>query len=286
MTQKTLATLGAMLIAAAGICLQPGSLGFTYAEESAGRSPSVLTCGAGGDADAGCEPSVDGGAAASTAAEPAGAGGHGDERCERLPELFQVPVIDHQELRRTHELDEVRGALIERIHAAACRFGVDPAIGKGVAWTESRFDQNARSPDGLSEGAFQLTKVTAEAMRVRLAASASGLSLHDEVTLGVGYLRYLARLFGRQTVLGAGGLTTIAVTSPVERWRFAIAAYNAGEGRVAVAQHRAAQLGKNPARYADVRSLLPPITRRYVDQVIAFGASQMASLAGGSLETS
>jgi hypothetical protein len=198
-------------------------------------------------------------------------------RCERLPELFRVKHVSHRDLQRGYRVDPKRAALLGRIREAACRFGVDPAIGQGVAWTESRFDPSARSPDGLSVGAFQLTAVTAAQMRSRLESANRGLPLHDEVTLGVGYLRYLAGLFSKRTVLYRDGLTTVAVTDPVECWRFAIAAYNAGEGRVAAAQHRAASLGRNPARFDDVRPLLPAITRRYVDNVIAFGASQGAA---------
>jgi len=193
-----------------------------------------------------------------------------------LPELFRVQHAGHRDLQRGYRVDPKRVALLGRIREAACRFGIDPAIGQGVAWTESRFDQSARSPDGLSVGVFQLTAVTAAQMRSRLGSASAGLPLHDEVTLGIGYLRYLAGLFGKRTVLYHDGLTTVAVEDPVECWRFAIAAYNAGEGRVAAAQHRAASLGRNPARFDDVRSLLPPITRRYVDNVISFGVSQGA----------
>ncbi len=198
-------------------------------------------------------------------------------RCERLPELFRVKHVSHREVQRGYRVDPKRAALLGRIREAACRFGVDPAIGQGVAWTESRFDSSARSPDGLSSGAFQLTAVTAAQMRSRLRTANAGLPLHDEVTLALGYLRYLAELFEKRTVLYRDGLTTVAVRDPVECWRFAIAAYNAGEGRVAAAQHRAASLGRNPTRFDDVRSLLPPITRRYVDNVISFGVSQGAA---------
>ena len=198
-------------------------------------------------------------------------------RCERLPELFRVEHVSHREFQRGYRVDPKRAALLGRIREAACRFGIDPAIGQGVAWTESRFDSSARSPDGLSVGAFQLTAVTAAQMRSRLGSANAGLPLHDEVTLGVGYLRYLAGLFGKRTVLYRDGLTTVAVKNPVDCWRFAIAAYNAGEGRVAAAQHRAASIGRNPARFEDVRPLLPAITRRYVDNVISFGAAQGAA---------
>jgi hypothetical protein len=200
----------------------------------------------------------------------------GVEQCARLPELFRPGNRAFDHARGAHDVhrDPDIAGLLSRIRQAACRFGVDPAIGTGVAWTESRFDQDARSPDGLSVGAFQLTETTAAEMRARLAATNVDLPLHDEVTLGVGYLRYLSRIFAQETVLADSGLTTTPIRNPVERWRFAIAAYNAGEGRVAAAQRRAGELGKNPERFDDVRPFLPPITRRYVDTVITFGASQ------------
>jgi hypothetical protein len=215
----------------------------------------------------------------SAAALEAG-GVFGDEaasdRCVRLPALFDRDVETPGAARIAYKRNRTTEALMARIHTAACRFGVDPAIGEGVAWTESRFDEAARSPDGLSYGAFQLTASTAAQMRSRLVAARSGLPLHDEVTLGIGYLRYLSRVFARPTVLDDTGLRATPIADPVERWRFAIAAYNAGEGRVADAQRRAAALGRNPTRFEDVRPLLPPITRRYVDKVIAFGAGQSA----------
>ena len=110
-----------------------------------------------------------------------------------------------------------------------------------------------------------------------------GLSLNDEVTLGLGYLRYLSQLFARPVVLDDAGNTTTAVSDCPERWRFAIAAYNAGEGRVAEAQRRARQDGLDPTRFEDIRPYLPRITRRYVDSVLTFAAFQRA---GESLQAS
>jgi membrane-bound lytic murein transglycosylase MltF len=73
------------------------------------------------------------------------------------------------------------------------------------------------------------------------------------------------------------GLETQAVANPDERRRFAVAAFNAGEGRVASAQRRAESAGGDPTRYAHVRPYLPSITRGYVDRVIRYS--------GGSPET-
>ena len=203
------------------------------------------------------------------------------ERCEPAPGFFLSRVQARRVRAKAQHLyrgsEATRAALVARIHVAGRRFGVAPHLGEGIAWTESRFDPTARSSDGLSVGAFQLTRVTAAAMRRRLAGVAEDLPLHDEVTLGIGYLRYLSGLFARPTILDEGGNATIAVGNCTERWRFAIAAYNAGEGRVAAGQRRAAAAGLDPTHFDNVRPYLPQITRRYVDSVLTFAAWQIAA---------
>jgi hypothetical protein len=172
-----------------------------------------------------------------------------------------------------------RAELVKRIHAAGERLGVAPHLGEGIAWTESRFDPEARSRDGSSFGAFQLTRRTASVMRKRLVRESAGLPVDDEALLGIGYLRYLSKLFSRKTVLDGAGNTTTPVLDCAERWRFAIAAYNAGEGRVAQAQRRAKAVGLDPRQFDQVRVYLPPITQRYVDSVMTFAGSQIAARA-------
>jgi hypothetical protein len=203
------------------------------------------------------------------------------ERCEAAPGFFPSEVetgrFRSHARHRYRGSEATRAALVERIHAAGRRLGVAPHLGEGIVWTESRFDPTARSSDGLSVGAFQLTRGTAAAMRRRLAGVTEDLSLHDEVTLGIGYLRYLSGLFARPTILDDRGNATIAVRDCTERWRFAIAAYNAGEGRVAAGQRRAAAAGLDPTHFDNVRPYLPPITRRYVDSVLTFAASQITA---------
>ena len=48
-----------------------------------------------------------------------------------------------------------------------------------------------------------------------------------------------------------------------------MAAYNAGEGRVAQAQAQAERDGKNPSIFENVRPYLPDSTQDYVDKVFA-----------------
>jgi len=126
------------------------------------------------------------------------------------------------------------------------------------------------SPDGASVGAFQVTWDTKAEMRRKFAAGAVDRPPGtDDVAMGVGYLRYLDDLFGRDADLGRGRQVT-PVAAGDERRLFAVAAYNAGEGRVAAAQARAAAAGGDPTRFADVRRYLPPTTQAYVGRVDRF----------------
>lgn len=158
-------------------------------------------------------------------------------------------------------------ALRAAIHRAATSVGVDSALSLGVARAESNFNPTARSSDGLSVGTFQMTNTTANEMRRRMAShSVDRPAGTEDVALGVGYLRYLHDLFGRDARL-ARNLTTVAVPNADERRLFAVAAFNAGEGRVAQAQARARAAGGDPTRFADVKRFLPGITQTYVGRV-------------------
>lgn len=162
---------------------------------------------------------------------------------------------------------DAKAALLQVIEVASRHAGVDPALSVAVARAESALDPTARSFDGKSVGTFQVTHATAAEMRRKIArGEVVRPPGHDDVALGVGYLRYLQDLFAESRRLHRD-LRTVAVTDAGERRRFAVAAYNAGEGRVAQAQARAAAAGLDPTRFADVRPFLPEITRAYVDRV-------------------
>lgn len=167
--------------------------------------------------------------------------------------------------------------------ATARRLGVDPLLSLAIARAESglsavtapeiRLDPRAVSADGGSVGLFQLTAATGKAQlqRTGLRREYQPFDPQQNADLGIGYVKYLFGLFSRETALGHDLLTTPGADGHETRL-LAIAAYNAGEGRVARAQARARSRGGDPARYRDVAPYLPASTRQYVERVEHFAA--------------
>ena len=167
-------------------------------------------------------------------------------------------------------------ALADAITRASHQAGVAPNLSLAVAVAESSLDPSARSADGLSSGTFQVTAPTAAEVRNRFARrELSRPPGSDDVALGVAHLRYLHDIFDRGASLG-GAVRTLAVNDPRERSRFAVAAYNAGEGRVAHAQEQAVALRRDPTRFESIRAFLPRITQRYVDRVMRYSGRPTA----------
>lgn len=92
------------------------------------------------------------------------------------------------------------------------------------------------------------------------------------------YLKDLNTFFGKATTL-AKGLATTPVVDTAERKRFVLAAYNAGEGRIAKAQSLATMVGKDPQSWNDVEEFLEQAganesvaddAREYVEKVPAY----------------
>ena len=151
------------------------------------------------------------------------------------------------------------------------KHAVDPALSLAVASAESSFNPNAVSSDGYnSKGLFQLLDSTGKDMANRLDVKAAynPFNPSQNAELGVGYLRYLHDIFSEETELPNKMHTTPAANSSSLE-KLAVAAFNAGEGRVASAQTRAKAAGGNPGSYDDIRSYLPDITQQYVDKVMA-----------------
>jgi soluble lytic murein transglycosylase-like protein len=170
--------------------------------------------------------------------------------------------------------DGAKQRLVDAIQTASAHAGVDPSRSVAVARAESSLNPKARSADGLSVGTFQVTHDTKAEMHRKIARGAVDRPPgSDDVALGVGYLRYLHDLFGREAKLGRG-LSTVPIEDGDERQKFAVAAFNAGEGRVAQAQQKAEQAGLDPTRFAHVKPFLPRITQGYVERVRGYAREE------------
>lgn len=172
---------------------------------------------------------------------------------ERLEETYhgfrpeEVTVAHAAEFRRAirTKLPEHR-ALFER---EAARAEIPWTLLAAVAYQESRWDPDAKSPTGV-RGMMMLTRDTAAFLKVK--------DRTDIVQSTRGGARYLRQLHDRLP----------ASIGPRDRWWFAAAAYNMGFGHVLDARKLAAARGGDPDRWADVREALPmledPVVSRYL----------------------
>ncbi len=148
--------------------------------------------------------------------------------------------------------------------------GIDPALGMGVAAMESSFNPLAVSKDGHhSKGLFQLLDGTGLDMQRRLNSTDNYDPFDPEqnTKYGMAYLRYLHDVFSTGTALSPS-LTTVPAANSSSLEKLAVAAYNAGEGRVAAAQARAKRSGNDASDYDQISRYLPESTQKYVRNVM------------------
>lgn len=124
-------------------------------------------------------------------------------------------------------------AIIQQIQQTAQAYGVDPALAVQVARQESGFNQNARGAAG-EIGIFQLMPATAADLGV------NPYDLTQNIQGGVRYLKQLLNAF-------SGNVAQ------------ALAAYNAGPGRV----------GSAVESGSGWFSLIPSSTQSYVSKILA-----------------
>ena len=132
--------------------------------------------------------------------------------------------------------------LMPRLRGAFSAEGVPPELA-WLAEAESSLNPSARSPGG-AEGLFQMMPSTARALGLRTFLPDERTDAEKSARAAARYLRTLYGRFGS--------------------WPLALAAYNAGEGRVEreLASRRASD-------FAGVASALPAHTRMYVPKVFA-----------------
>ncbi|MCB0355331.1 MAG: lytic transglycosylase domain-containing protein, partial [Bdellovibrionales bacterium] len=162
------------------------------------------------------------------------------------------------------------------------KHGVDPLLGLAVANAESAFNPNAVSSDGhFSKGLFQLLDSTAKHIMEKegMEEEYTPFDPEQNADIGVRYLRYLHDLFNEETELPNNMITYPAANSSSLE-KLAVAAFNAGEGRVASAQDRAARAGLDPREFENIEGYLPKTTQEYVQRVMAFKLDEEGATIG------
>ncbi|XPV77153.1 MAG: transglycosylase SLT domain-containing protein [Desulfovibrio sp.] len=122
--------------------------------------------------------------------------------------------------------------------------GLDPLLVMAVIFQESRFDASARSRTGV-RGLMQLTQATAARYGVT--------NRHDpkqSIKGGVAYLSYLWKKMKD------------ARLTPWNHMAYTLAAYNQGPGHIYDAMTLAEELGKNPYEWADLKQVLPLLSKK------------------------
>ena len=105
-------------------------------------------------------------------------------------------------------------------------------------------------------GDFRIKKETAERMGLTVSKSNDQrFDVDDSSWAAAKYLKTLDSYFSEETVL-IGTLKTIPISDSVERRKFAIAAYNAGEGNIAKAQRAAKKAENSPVYWDSVKEFL------------------------------
>lgn len=129
----------------------------------------------------------------------------------------------------------------------AARYGFDWRLILAMVRQESRYETEAVSSKGAA-GLMQLMPTTGEEVARHLSLSDIEHP-EDNIKGGVFYLKTMYGLFQ-------------GVDEP-DRIKLALAAYNAGIGRIYDAQELAAYLNENPARWSAVRDALPLLSKRF-----------------------
>jgi membrane-bound lytic murein transglycosylase D len=143
---------------------------------------------------------------------------------------------------QSHQVPADAAALMPRLRAAFAAEGVPPELA-WLAEAESTLDPSARSPAG-AKGLFQFMPDTAHALGLRTFLPDERTDPDKSAHAAARYLRRLYAKFGT--------------------WPLALAAYNAGEGRVS-----RALASRSAIDFAGVAPALPAETRMYVPKVLA-----------------
>jgi membrane-bound lytic murein transglycosylase D len=160
-----------------------------------------------------------------------------------LPAIVEIPHYEPWLARmRQRPAPSRAAALLPRVQAVFREEGLPPELA-WLAESESTFNPGALSPVG-AKGLFQLMPETAKSLGLQTFLPDERTHPEKSARAAARYLRHLHGRFGD--------------------WPLALAAYNAGEGRVSRTLAR-----QNATTFAEIAAELPAETRMYVPKVLA-----------------
>lgn len=155
---------------------------------------------------------------------------------------------------------------------------VEAIYGQETSFGDKKKLKGKRGGIGPS-GHFQLDKRTAERYGPKITAKNDWrYDIDDSSYFAAMHLNNLNGIFSKDTILDKG-IKTIAIINSNDRKLFIIAAYNAGEGRIAKAQAAAQKDGKDPTNWNETKNYLIDAgapeekaleTINYVDKVTGY----------------
>ncbi|WP_372879269.1 membrane-bound lytic murein transglycosylase MltF [Spongiibacter marinus] len=157
-----------------------------------------------------------------------------------------IEQFDFVDIRTLVKRIEDRLPKYESIFAnAAKQHNLDETLIAAQAYQESHWDAQAKSPTGV-RGIMMLTQNTAKSLGVK-----DRLNPKEAIPAGALYLHKMRERFDD------------TIPEP-DRTYMALAAYNIGRAHMHDAQTLARKLGKDPARWSDMREVLPLLSdKRY-----------------------
>ena len=157
-----------------------------------------------------------------------------------------IEKFDFVDIRTLVKRIEDRLPKYESIFAnAAKQHNLDETLIAAQAYQESHWDAQAKSPTGV-RGIMMLTQNTAKSLGVK-----DRLNPKEAIPAGALYLHKMRERFDD------------TIPEP-DRTYMALAAYNIGRAHMHDAQTLARKLGKDPARWSDMREVLPLLSdKRY-----------------------
>lgn len=141
----------------------------------------------------------------------------------------------------------VQPEVIRLVERYSKEFHLDYRLVLALIKQESNFDHEALSDRG-AEGLMQMMPVTNAEVMADLEVDESH-PFRGNIQTGIYYFSKLFDLFSGYT--------------PDDQACFALAAYNAGPGRIYDAQELAAYIGDNPRSWSAVQSALPLLSKRF-----------------------